>query len=219
VTRLRAAAGRLRPTSRNGAIGLALASAALAVLLVVTVAGLGVAVSWAYGVYGYHPAENARSWAALTPQYADSALCQRCHAPEYAPWQAASHGAVSCETCHGPLAEHAATAPEKAPAGTISIEMPSSAVCVLCHELAPGKPPGFPVVDLERHHAGASCVVCHDSHAATAIAAPDISHPLDNLPACVTCHRPAGLKPLPGGHEEADDSVCRRCHQRPAATQ
>lgn len=219
MTRLRAAAARLRPTSRKGAIRLALSGVALGAVMLVTVAGLAVAILWVYGEYGYHPIENARSWAALTPQYADSALCQRCHEREYVPWLAAKHAPVACETCHGPLAEHAAIAPETAPAGMISIEEPSSAVCVLCHEQAPGKPAGFPVVDLAGHHEGASCLVCHDSHAATALVPPDISHALENLPACVTCHAPAGLKPLPGGHEEADDSVCRRCHQRPAADQ
>ncbi len=107
MTRLRGVAARLRPTSRKGAVGLALAG----VVLVVGLASLVVVVPWVYDEYGYHPAENARSWAALTPQYADSAVCQQCHATEYTPWQAGQHAVVACESCHGPLAAHAATAP------------------------------------------------------------------------------------------------------------
>jgi hypothetical protein len=48
---------------------------------------------------------------------------------------------------------------------------------------------------------------------------PEISHSLTRLPACVTCHAPKGLKPVPVGHEESDDLVCRACHKRPTASQ
>jgi hypothetical protein len=216
VTRLRAALGRRRPTSPKGVAGLVLASVAL---VAVAVIGLVVVLPWAYGAFGFHPAESARSWAALTPQYADSALCQRCHAPEYTPWRAAAHAVVACESCHGPLAEHAATAPQTAPPGTSTVAQPPEGLCVLCHEQAPGRPLGFPVVDLTLHYEGATCVACHDSHSTAALAPPQVSHPLDRLPACITCHEPAGLKPLPDWHVEAADSVCLTCHKRPAAAQ
>ncbi len=49
-----------------------------------------------------------------------------------------------------------------------------------------------------------------------ALVPPNVSHALTNLPACVTCHEPAGLKPVPFGHEESADGVCLTCHQRPA---
>ena len=215
MTRLRGLAARLRPTSRKGALALALGG----VVLVVGLASLVVVLPWVYDEYGYHPAENARSWAALTPQYADSALCQRCHATQHTPWQAGRHGVVACESCHGPLAEHAATAPETAPSGSIAIEAPPKGLCALCHEQGPGRPLGFPVVDLTLHYAGAPCLGCHDPHAAEALVPPDISHALDNLPACVTCHQPAGLKPVPIGHEESADGVCLTCHKRPPAAQ
>jgi hypothetical protein len=215
VTRLRGLADRLRPTSWKGALALAVGG----VVLVVGLASLVVVVPWVYDEYGYHPAENARSWAALTPQYADSALCQQCHATQHAPWQAGQHAVVACESCHGPLAEHAATAPETAPPGSLAIEQPPKGLCALCHEQGPGRPLGFPVVDLTLHYAGAPCLGCHDSHAAVALVPPDVSHALDNLPACVTCHQPAGLKPVPVGHEESADGVCLTCHKRPAAAQ
>jgi hypothetical protein len=217
VTRLRAAAGRLRPRSRMGAVGLFVAGLGL----VVVVAGLAVAIPWAYGTYGYHPAESAQSWAALTPQYAEPAMCQSCHAPEYVPWTSSSHATVACDSCHGPLAQHAATATDVAAAAAAAaeIEPPTADLCVLCHAQVPGRPLGFPAVDLTKHYAGAPCLGCHEPHATTALRPPDISHALENLPACVTCHKPAGLKPVPVGHEEAPDAVCLTCHQRPTAGQ
>jgi hypothetical protein len=217
VTRLRAAAARLRPSSRKGAAGLALAGVAIAAVLVVAVVGLVLVLPAVYDEYGYHPEKSALSWAALTPQYADSALCQRCHQREYLPWQAGKHAPVSCESCHGPLAEHAATAPVDAPAGTIAIAKPSDGLCALCHATVAGRPLAFPQVDLTQHYAGAPCLSCHDSHSTVPLRPPQIPHSLDKLPACTTCHKPAGLKPVPVGHVEAPDAVCLTCHQRPAA--
>ncbi len=62
---------RVRPSSRAGLVkGIAAGAAAVAGLAVVLVV-LGVAFSTVYAEYGFHPQENARSWAALTPAYAD----------------------------------------------------------------------------------------------------------------------------------------------------
>lgn len=214
MSRLRSAAGRLRPRSRKGAIGLILGGGAV---VAVALVGLLVVLPWAYGMYGFHPEESARSWAALTPQYAQSPVCQRCHAQEYEPWQAAAHEVVSCESCHGPLAEHAATAPEGATAALPSqVEPPHADLCVLCHEQAPGRPDGFAVVDLEAHYGGAPCLGCHEPHAVVALRPPHISHRIEGLPECISCHAPDALKPVPVGHEPAEDAVCRQCHLLPA---
>lgn len=214
MSRLGAAARRLRPTSRRGAVGLVLGGAALVVVLVV---GLVVVLPWAYGMYGFHPEENARSWAALTPQYAQSPACASCHAREYEPWQEADHAVVACESCHGPLAEHAATAPEGATATLANeVDPPHADLCVLCHEQAPGRPAGFPAVDLDLHYGGAPCLGCHESHSVTALTPPLISHAIEGIPECITCHAADALKPVPVGHEPAGDAVCRTCHLLPA---
>ena len=213
---LRSAARRLRPASRTGLVKRMAAAAALVAGLAVALLVLGAAFSAFYGEYGFHPEENARSWAALTPSYADSALCQRCHQPEYAPWVASRHRAVVCESCHGPLAAHAAETSPNAPAGSVVLAKVPDAICVACHGKAIGRPAAFPQVDVAQHYAGASCLWCHNPHDATAVRPPDIPHPLDRLPACVTCHSPAGLKPVPAGHVESSDGVCRTCHARPA---
>lgn len=214
MSRLRALVRRLRPRSALGALALLVGGTTLLAVLAV---GVVVVLPWAYGTYGFHPEENARSWAALTPEYAQSPACQRCHAVEYEPWATAAHGGVACESCHGPLAEHAATAPEGATAALPNaVDPPHEDLCVLCHEQAPGRPAGFPVVELARHYGGAPCLGCHEPHSATALVPHLISHAIDNLPACVTCHAPDALKPVPVGHELAEDGVCRTCHLLPA---
>ncbi len=211
---------RLRPTTRRGALRLGIAGAGLVALLGVGAVGIAIAVPWAYGEYGFHPERNAQSWAALTPRYADSTLCQRCHTAEFSPWQAAPHAVVTCESCHGPLGEHAATAPVPATDANVvvgalpgTIAEPRPDLCVVCHERIAGRPAAFPQVTLAEHYGGATCRACHDPHTATAATPPDISHPLAKLPACVVCHAPAGLKPLPAGHVESPDAVCRSCHR------
>lgn len=213
---LRSALRRLRPTSRVGLVKRVAAGAILVAGFAVAVLVLGAVFSTFYAEYGFHPAQNARSWAALTPVYADSALCQRCHQPEFTPWVASPHRTVVCESCHGPLAAHAAETSPAAPAGSVVLARVPETICVACHEKATGRPAAFPQVDLARHYAGASCLTCHDPHDATAVRPPDIPHSLDRLPACVTCHAPAGLKPVPAGHVESSDGVCRTCHVRPA---
>jgi hypothetical protein len=212
---LRGALRRLRPASRLGAVKAALAGVALVAVLAVTAIATVVVVPWVYGEYGFHPQENARSWAALTPEYADSTLCGRCHMAEYAPWQETGHRTVVCESCHGPLARHAATAPADAPAGSLGIAKPAAGLCATCHEQSPARPAEFAQVDLGAHYGGAPCLGCHDSHTAAALRPHDISHSLAQLPACVTCHVPDGLRPVPIGHVESPDAACLACHRRP----
>ena len=215
--RLRAALARRGPARRAGVVKGILAGIVLVTGLAFAATALAVVVPWAYGEYGFHPAENARTWAALAPSYADAAVCQRCHEAEYAPWIGERHATVTCESCHGPLAEHAATAPLEAPPGSLALEKPAEGLCVVCHEESPAKPIGFAQVDLAEHNSGGSCRGCHDSHSADSVRPPEISHSLARLPACVTCHAPAGLKPVPVGHVESSDAVCQGCHKRPTA--
>ena len=214
---LRSAVRRLRPSSRAGLVKGMVAGTALVAGLAIVLLVLGAGFSIFYAEYGFHPQENARSWAALTPAYADSTLCQRCHQAEYASWVASPHQAVVCESCHGPLRAHAAETSPNAPAGSVVLARVPDGICVACHARVTGRPLAFPQVELAAHFTGASCLWCHNPHDAKALRPPDIPHSLDRLPACVTCHVPGGLKPVPAGHVESSDAVCRTCHSRPVA--
>ena len=217
IASLASAVRRLRPASRRGLVKGIAAGGALVVGLAVAVLVVSAAFSTFYGEYGFHPEENARSWAALAPSYADSTLCERCHQREYEPWVVSRHQTVVCESCHGPLAAHAAGTSPEALAGSVALARVPEGICVACHEKVTGRPLTFPQVALSEHFPGAPCLWCHHPHDASALRPPDISHPLDRLPACVTCHVPAGLKPVPVGHIESADAVCRSCHAGPAS--
>jgi hypothetical protein len=219
VKRLRAALAHGRPTSRAGAVKGFVAGVLLLTAVVFVGVAMIIVVPWVYGEYGFHPEENARSWAALTPQYADAVVCARCHEAQYATWQGERHASVTCESCHGPLAEHAATAPVEAEAGSLGLTTPDEDLCAICHEKSPAKPAAFAQVDLAEHYAGGRCLNCHDSHSADAVHPPEIPHSLARLPECVTCHTPSGLKPVPEGHVESSDAACMGCHKRPTAGQ
>ncbi len=184
-------------------------------VLLVLVAGLAAALVGAtvagaalYSTYGYHPAANARSWAALTPRYGDPATCASCHATEYALWTKAKHVAVTCESCHGPLAAHAAD-PGTAPA----VVDPTAQMCVTCHQQVLGRPAALPQVDPTTHYAGVTCLQCHNAHTSLAEAPRPVSHPLAGLPQCVSCHGQGALHEFPPGHVAADDSACLSCHR------
>jgi hypothetical protein len=183
--------------------------AALAAVVVAVVAVVGIAgVTWAYGEYGFHPEENAASWAALAPSYANSAACRSCHAEHYGQWQASKHAEITCESCHGPLAAHAAD-PKTAP----TVVNPTTEQCVTCHQEATGRPVGFPQVSLTEHYPGVTCLQCHNPHTTIAQAPVKVTHSLANLPTCVTCHGSTALHPFPAGHQESTDTVCLGCHK------
>jgi hypothetical protein len=196
-----------RPTSRRGAVVALAQAGALVVGLSIALAVGGYAFSQFYGAYGFHPEANARTWAALTPQYADSALCQQCHAAEYVKWTTAQHAGVTCESCHGPLAAHAGD-----PVTTAKVEEPAADLCITCHGAVQGRPAAFPQIVPVEHYQAAMCTACHDPHTTSAAAPPAVVHSRIDLPACTTCHGPDGLKSWPAGHVPAPDPVCLGCH-------
>lgn len=152
---------------------------------------------------------DTRTWAARTLSYSGSA-CESCHAEQVATQAEWPHENVSCETCHGPLDDHPQTN-----AGIVSMVIPASGICLTCHATTAGRPADFPVIDPQSHYSSGACLRCHDPHVVTAAAPPDVTHPLDRLPACTTCHAPNGLTKLPSGHEMVSDDVCLSCHKVP----
>ena len=181
------------------------------VAVVAIVLGVGAfATATIYADYGAEKnGPNARAWAAQTPKFAGAAACSACHGQQAGAQDASIHVDVSCEDCHGPAADHAASL---AAAGSVILAKPPSSICARCHTATTGRPASFPQVDLATHYVGGPCLRCHDPHSVVAQRPPIVTHPLVDLPECTTCHSPSGLKKIPSGHQLVGDKVCLSCH-------
>jgi predicted CXXCH cytochrome family protein len=90
--------------------------------------------------------------------YAGQKACAECHTDVVETRALSRHRALSCESCHGPLASHAAgegpkpTRPEATP------------LCVRCHAARTGKPVRYPRVEVKDHAGDAACITCHQPH-------------------------------------------------------
>lgn len=201
----------VRPRTRRGAVlGLVAVvggSAVMAVALFV-----GASMAWSpYITTDLHPDTNARAWAAKDPVFAGAGLCAKCHETEAARLASARHAAIGCESCHGPLLEHAASSPVEL-ASAIKPAVPTDSVCSRCHTLAIGRPGGLLQVRLADHYVPV-CLQCHDPHTGVAHRPPVVLHPLENLPPCVTCHGPDGFKARSVRHPDVTgDEPCLACH-------
>ncbi len=91
--------------------------------------------------------------------FAGRAACTECHSEIVSELTAARHGAIGCESCHGPLASHAADPDASKPATLDAI-----ALCSRCHAADPARPPGHPQVQVADHSEGESCTECHKAH-------------------------------------------------------
>jgi hypothetical protein len=196
---------------------LGLAGARIAVLLGIVsfvLAGGALAASRLYGQFGgQQSVVNARAWANRTEAYA-VVSCRSCHQTQSDAKIAGLHVSVTCEACHGPQGDH----PGSDPNILTRLQVPTSDACVTCHADTAGRPSWFPAVTLTTHYGGGLCLRCHDPHTIAAVAPPEVTHPLANLPACTTCHNPNGLKKVPSGHELVADDVCLSCHATPERT-
>ena len=91
--------------------------------------------------------------------YAGQTACIDCHTDVADLRKANAHVRISCETCHGPLARHAAD-----PA--IAAQRPEPrAVCALCHLPSPSKPQWFKTINFTEHADPGPCTACHPAHA------------------------------------------------------
>jgi hypothetical protein len=180
-------------------------------VLSVAVAAAGFAATSLYGQYGGGRAQdNARSWA-IRPVIYSRSDCRACHEDQNASAAGGPHVSLICEACHVPSPDH----PGPVTGTVVAMDTPSSDLCVTCHAKVPGRPALFPQVDMDQHFLGADCLRCHDPHTTTAVSPPVVTHPLANLPECITCHAPGRLKRFPEGHQPAPDRVCLTCHLTP----
>jgi len=99
---------------------------------------------------------------ARAPLYAGRSACAECHREAAAALAGDAHAGVGCESCHGPLAAHAADAGAARP-----VIADPSALCALCHQELAARPAGHPQVDVAAHAGGEACADCHAPHAPT----------------------------------------------------
>jgi hypothetical protein len=112
-----------------------------------------------FGEIGHYRVGAIADNRARTPSFAGRAACLECHDEVGAKKATGAHGRVGCESCHGPLALHAADPDAVKP------KLPDSGtLCVRCHTKSASRPKSFPQVDPEAHAEGAACVDCHDPH-------------------------------------------------------
>ena len=144
-----------------------------------------------FGQYGHYRGAAIGEIAQRPVKFAGHEACENTHADEAAKKMAGKHAHVSCEACHGALAQRlpAAAAPPASLydrlltfAGlsmpsepqillhaddptTVKPVLPDTAVlCARCHTASAAKPKGFPQVDPAEHSQGLPCQSCHQPH-------------------------------------------------------
>jgi predicted CXXCH cytochrome family protein len=117
------------------------------------------AVPQGFGEYGHFRTGAIADSRARPLSFAGRQACVECHEKEAKSKTTGAHKPVGCESCHGPLAAHAADPKAVKP------ELPQvPALCVRCHERLSSRPSTFPQVDAVAHAEGNSCIDCHDPH-------------------------------------------------------
>ena len=212
MTRLRSFWDSVKPRTRRGgflaAATIVLGAGALSVALFV-----GGAMAWnPYLEYTLDATINARQWAALPLEFASSSTCAECHEPQHERLTSATHAGIGCQSCHGPLLEHA-EAGDEASSEQVAVRVPTDASCVKCHSKAVGRPDSVRPGQLSPPDVS-SCLECHDPHTGVANRPPVVRHPLTDLPPCLTCHGPEGFKQRAQRHPAGveDDKRCLECH-------
>lgn len=202
----------VRPRTRRGRV-LATAGVLGGAAVIAVVLFAGAAMAWdPYLDFALHRDSNAKQWAALPMTFADSSACAKCHLPEASRLASNAHAGIGCQSCHGALLAHV-EAGQSASKSDVQIKVPTDEVCVRCHAAAEGRPASFKTIVPADHYVG-QCLQCHDPHTARAEHPPVVSHPLDNLPPCLTCHGPDGFKARSERHPTGvlTDQECLQCH-------
>jgi hypothetical protein len=137
---------------------LRLAALFLAGLLVFAVARAQF-VPATFGTLGHYRAAAIDDVRATPIAHAGQAACAECHADVVETRAQARHQAIACESCHGPLARHAAD-----PAAMTPPRPDARPLCVHCHAANTGKTRRYPTVDVKEHAGDENCASCHTPH-------------------------------------------------------
>jgi predicted CXXCH cytochrome family protein len=124
----------------------------------VFVAAQAVLVPADFGRYGHYRAGALDAAAERPLVHAGEGACASCHEEVVIARAPGKHAGVRCESCHGPLAAHAAGERD-------AVRPDAKTLCVRCHEQTPARPAAFPQVNAAEHAGGESCISCHQPHA------------------------------------------------------
>lgn len=91
--------------------------------------------------------------------FAGQVSCVECHTDVAEARKTNAHARIGCESCHGPLARHAA---DPAVAGR---RPDPRTTCAVCHVPSAAKPPWFKTVNFAEHADAGPCTACHPAHA------------------------------------------------------
>jgi len=159
--------------------------------------------------------DNPRLWAARAVNNQRPDACTECHQGMYDGWNGSAHLGVTCEDCHGSAKEHIAKARNKENA--LFPLADAKDLCLTCHAMIAGRPPGFPQVDPARHPEAlkgslATCTLCHTPH--NPGIPPEFTHSLDGRTVCLNCHGADKWKPVPPDHAKRTQETCLTCHRQ-----
>jgi predicted CXXCH cytochrome family protein len=119
----------------------------------------GILVPSDFGQFGHYRAGALKDNRSRGITFAGRAACLDCHDDQAKEQKGSRHERISCESCHGALAAHAAD-PEKAKA----VRPDPQTLCVSCHLSNAGRPAKFPQIDPRTHYDAGECKACHRPH-------------------------------------------------------
>ncbi len=204
---------------REGLIALPKHVVRLVLLLVgfgvLAVAARNFLVDKSFYRYGHYRGDAVAEIAQDKPKFQGSAYCQSCHAAQFAQWSSSGHDrtdlgkVVKCEACHGPGGGrdpaagyvNAATGPLHPANLKLAVPTDTRALCTLCHEKMPGRPPQQKQIVIADHAGTQQCTLCHNPHSprtfygapAPAAQTGDPAAGKDKSQMCVRCHGEGGV--------------------------
>jgi hypothetical protein len=130
------------------------------VVLIATFVGVRtLVVPESFGEYGWYRGASPGEIADRPSFFATSEDCATCHGKEFQELGSGVHKNLNCETCMGPGKKHV----ENPHLNRMMLNT-SREFCGDCHEKRPARPESQPQIDLNTHHKGQLCIVCHNPH-------------------------------------------------------
>ena len=112
-----------------------------------------------YGLIGPYRASALAQNREQPIAYAGQVACIECHSDVADARTGNAHADISCESCHGALAAHAADP------SVAAVRPDPRATCAICHVPDLAKPAAFKTVNFADHAGTESCGSCHQPHA------------------------------------------------------